>query len=328
MRRRVIAKETLYSQLSWDYIPGLGQVLHLLCCALARKWEESISMGTTTHQDAVVGWWKSAVEVFGPWISSVPESADSSRAQPPSLELESGIMGTGMEYFVESVQTAHTCLRDPAQQFSVMALLWEYYCSTLTLPALPRPVLQVYHAHLVKLPWHEYCPDLAAVEAMMKLKIMDYYDPSCFVFLGRIFPKIQWKAIVAGYCDISLHGNPEAPFQLHVMLLQLLVMLTSDSDIMRNEDTTIPEVMADAQNFHWNYIDSKTYDDILEWQSAHCEPGMVLRAGSSLSLSLRLLKAAAGFPAASSGAETALHPVRSSGSATRNARRNGMCKSM
>ena len=32
--------------------------------------------------------------------------------------------------------------------------------------------------------------------------------------------------------DVSLHGNPEAPIQLHVMLLQLLVMFAADKVIM------------------------------------------------------------------------------------------------
>ena len=51
MRKRVVARETLYSQVAWDYIPELGKTLQLICITLAHKWEESISMGTTTHQD-------------------------------------------------------------------------------------------------------------------------------------------------------------------------------------------------------------------------------------------------------------------------------------
>jgi hypothetical protein len=187
-----------------------------------------------------------------------------------------------------------------------MALLWEFYCTSLTVPSPPPSVLQVYHTHLVNLPWSQYLPDLAAIEAMMKLKLMDYYAPSCFVFLGSVFPKIEWKAIVTGYCDVSLHGNPEAPIQLHVMLLQLLVMLAAEHDIMRKE-TVLPELMAEAQSYQWQYIDCKTYSDILDWQRGHCDPGMVLQTGSSLSLSLRLLKAAAGFPS-SDGARPQLHP--------------------
>ena len=164
---------------------------------------------------------------------------------------------------------------DPAQQYSILALQWENYCSTLSLPAPPSAVLRVYHAHLVNLPWGDYFPDLAAVEAMMKLKLMDYYNPASFVFLGSIFPKISWKTIVAAYwcvfnpfgavavwlnplgavavwfnpfgalavwfnplsvppnSNVSLHGNPEAPIQLHVMLLQLLVMLAAENDVMK-----------------------------------------------------------------------------------------------
>ena len=51
MTKRVVARETLYSLVSSDYIPGLSHTLFLVCVTLARKWEESVSMGTATHQD-------------------------------------------------------------------------------------------------------------------------------------------------------------------------------------------------------------------------------------------------------------------------------------
>ena len=52
----------------------------------------------------------------------------------------------------------------------------------------------------------------------------------------------------------------------------------------------------------------RMYHDVLEWQQANCKPTMVLHAGSCLSLALRLLKAAAGFPT-SSGTREHVHPV-------------------
>ena len=51
MGRRVVARETLYSLVSPDYIPGLSHALFLVCVTLAHKWAESVSMGTATHQD-------------------------------------------------------------------------------------------------------------------------------------------------------------------------------------------------------------------------------------------------------------------------------------
>ena len=51
------------------------------------------------------------MDVFGPWISSIPLSSDGTQIQGPSLEPETGSMGIGMEYFVESIQIAHTCLK-------------------------------------------------------------------------------------------------------------------------------------------------------------------------------------------------------------------------
>ena len=41
----------------------------------------------------------------------------------------------------------------------------------------------------------------------MKLKLMDYYNPASFIFLGSIFPKISWKTIVAAYwCVFNPYG--------------------------------------------------------------------------------------------------------------------------
>ena len=51
------------------------------------------------------------VDVFGPWISSIPLSSDGTVVQGPSLEPETGSLGTCVEYFVESILTTHTSLK-------------------------------------------------------------------------------------------------------------------------------------------------------------------------------------------------------------------------
>jgi len=71
------------------------------------------------------------------------------------------------------------------------------------------------------------------------------------------------------------------------MLLQLLVMLAAEKGVMEQTDTVIPDMMAEAHSFHWEYIDAKTYQDILDWQKSHCDATMVLHTGSCLSLALR-----------------------------------------
>ena len=86
---------------------------------------------------------------------------------------------------------------DPLQNVSVLGLLWTYYCSSLSQPSTPRHVLSTYHSTLEELPWSLFFPDLAAMDAMMKLRLMD--NMASFVFLGKVFPLLDWKTIAAAY---------------------------------------------------------------------------------------------------------------------------------
>ena len=51
------------------------------------------------------------MDVFAPWTSSVQLSSENTHPQSPCTDSESGIMGTAMEYFVESVHSAHNALK-------------------------------------------------------------------------------------------------------------------------------------------------------------------------------------------------------------------------
>ena len=89
-----------------------------------------------------------------------------------------------------------TSFADSAESVSIMGLMWNHYCSTLALPTTPGSLLSAYHSTLEQLPWSSFFPDLAAMDSMMKLK---NYPPSCFVFLGRVFPLLDWKTVGAAY---------------------------------------------------------------------------------------------------------------------------------
>ena len=69
----------------------------------------------------------------------------------------------------------------------------------LALPNTAPYTMQAYHVNLVKLPWRDFLPDLTTLDYMTKLKLMDNFPPSSFIFLGRIFPQFNWKNIVAAY---------------------------------------------------------------------------------------------------------------------------------
>lgn len=78
-----------------------------------------------------------------------------------------------------------------------MGLMWGYYCDTLVQPSTPGYLLSAYHSALERLPWSTFFPSLAAMDSMMKLSLTNH--PSSFVFLGQIFPLLDWKTIGAEY---------------------------------------------------------------------------------------------------------------------------------
>ncbi len=69
----------------------------------------------------------------------------------------------------------------------------------MTHPQTPHYVLTIYHTSLEALPWRTFTPDLSALDAMMKLKLIEHVPQECFVFLGRIFPLFHWEQIVEHY---------------------------------------------------------------------------------------------------------------------------------
>ena len=102
-----------------------------------------------------------------------------------------------IKFHVHSLKYITHTHTDPLQSVSVMGLLWTYYCSSLSQPSTPRHVLSTYHSTLEELPWSLFFPDLAAMDAMMKLRLID--NMASFVFLGKVFPLLDWKTIAAAY---------------------------------------------------------------------------------------------------------------------------------
>ena len=51
LNKRSASKQSLYSVLSWQYIPLIGQFIHQLCQAMVFKWAEAVSMETVEHTE-------------------------------------------------------------------------------------------------------------------------------------------------------------------------------------------------------------------------------------------------------------------------------------
>ena len=103
---------------------------------------------------------------------------------------------------------------DPLQSVSIMGHLWSYYCSSLSQPSTPGYVLPTYHSTLEKLPWSLFFPDLASMDSMMKLRLVD--NVTSFAFLGQIFPLFDWKTIAAAYRLASVWKLDDL-YQVHIL---------------------------------------------------------------------------------------------------------------
>lgn len=80
-----------------------------------------------------------------------------------------------------------------------MSHVWSYYYDTLCQPHTPSHITHTYHTALVKLPWSTFTPNLTALDSMTKLRLREDLPRSCFVFLGQVFPLIEWKRIAVNY---------------------------------------------------------------------------------------------------------------------------------
>jgi hypothetical protein len=76
-------------------------------------------------------------------------------------------------------------------------------------------------------------------------------------------------------------------------------MLTTEPRVINDKDTIIPNLLVEIRSFPFQYINLTSYEEILTWTQHHNECSLVLQSGSSLSLSLRLLKLAGCFPMSS-----------------------------
>ncbi|XP_019856290.1 PREDICTED: ectopic P granules protein 5 homolog [Amphimedon queenslandica] len=299
-QKRFYTKETIYELVTSDYVSHILQFIVMLCTSLINKLLTSVELENNTIQGALTEAWRSIIDAFRAWILPLLNGENNEVTFPCKLE-RIITFDESFRLFVQLVSLLQSKFAN-SESGSPLHLLWFFYCNELSLPATPLHILECYHTHLTSLPWEQYAPDLSAMDLMIKLKINKEVSQMCFVFLGGIFPSFNWKEIAKQYSsDLSLSVH------FHITFLQLLVMLAAEPEIMNNKDSHVPQLISDAKSFDFHYIDLKTYQDILEWQKNNCTPSSILQAGSSLSLALRLLKAAGSFPLNSTSKPLTLH---------------------
>ncbi|XP_077996830.1 ectopic P granules protein 5 homolog [Glandiceps talaboti] len=296
-----IARFGLYS--TWrPYIKPLSNFLGFLSQTfIVKEAERVISIGIGIEQ-AIDQLWSVTCELFTPWIVTIETlTTTGSQLVSPWLEGDSCLATDMVALFTESVVCLQVQFKGilPHYTRDALSLFWPYYVNVLSHKGVVEHILRVYHARFIALPWNQFYPRLEAVELMMKLH--EESSSNCFIFLGCIFPQMNWCSIVEHY---ARNESPEIASRLHVSLLLLCIMFAKEKTLITT-NIEMQTLLSKAESFQWAYVDGNAYENIIQWQLNHCDPESVLSQrrgmedrGLSLFLHVRirsLLRAAGGF---------------------------------
>ncbi|XP_006816561.1 ectopic P granules protein 5 homolog, partial [Saccoglossus kowalevskii] len=178
----------------------------------------------------------------------------------------------------------------PHYSHDALSLFWPYYVNVLSHKGIVEHVLRVCHARFVALPWNSFYPRLDAVELMLKLQ--DGSPTSCFIFLGSMFSQMNWVEITQHYMR---NVSPDIATKLHVCLLLLLIMFSREKTIITT-NTAMQALIKKSESFQWAYIDSSSYENVVQWLLSNTDPDTILSQRRCMEdKGLSLLRAAAGF---------------------------------
>ncbi|XP_050307718.1 ectopic P granules protein 5 homolog [Anthonomus grandis grandis] len=176
----------------------------------------------------------------------------------------------------------HFVLDTLPASFNILSFLWQWYVTSFAHNSVKDHVLVPIHAEFTGLPWSKFWPSLVDLEMM--LKVIDQYLPECHSFLGTIFLSVPWLNWINSFTDAPLQIKP----RIYSVFLNLLVKLSIEPNIRKNNLEKARSIIIQAENFDWAILDPAVCQHVMDWAVMSFNSGVIFKT-DVLDLDYRLL---------------------------------------
>ncbi|XP_014790390.1 ectopic P granules protein 5 homolog [Octopus bimaculoides] len=303
MEQRLLNKESctfgLYSK--WHkYVPYIASISAGFLKILAAQYHENLSEESPAQ---VIDYlWNMIVNVFSPWVRPLKGPAQTQLLIPWTAgDHEAATIM--VQNFCDAIRYIHTfykSLLSPvaySQTQDILGRLWIFYTSILASRKIPVYCVTLLNVELALLPWDQLTIDLQVAETMSTIR--DNGNIESFQLVKVIAPHVNWANAMQDFIS-NYPVNIVSKFAAH--LFHLFLQLAGDdkeSFLSFTEEVILMFMM--AEKLCWNYLDSNSFSQSVNWYLQHCDPRAILAQRSSLqALELRLIKSASKFDCDSS----------------------------
>lgn len=283
MEKRVSTKETLLRTLYNDYTSYAKPILifaglmgHAYVACVKRESSSSSSGALSVAELGNV--WNVLQSVFAPWTLPIQNH---DKLWLPWVPDQEPLAVVAVSLFGSCVQFTNATLYALG---SFMSPFLEMYALELARPLVEDHVLILWHNVFIHLPWTTFWPNPLSIGIMMT--ILNSGKSECLTFLGKIFIQIGWPQVVH---HIVQHESSSTIHRTMDSLLHLYVCLGLRMDT--DQEVEMQKLMESAHTHPWELVDSKSYDNAMRWFLSDCNPVLIIKESSILSL----LRSAAEF---------------------------------
>lgn len=278
----------LYPSLS-RYIDDIRNIIRdLLLCLINKVQPNMADMNPAGALDMI---WQTIVQTYSPWIQTI-QSEKSQLLPWIQSDIESGTKM--MESTLEVLKKVFTCFADPIPPYqpNMLGKVWMYYAGSLCHKHSPSHIVSVYSSVLSQLPWQQLKPDKYVLHSMMQFKELKCNEG--FELLAHIVCELDWTEILHIYTNV-FHEESLALSSILVLLIQCF------GEQKHIEIPALEQKLVMAMNYNWMNLTSDNYRHAFNWYLQMCDSKyLIAERSSTVTLGLRLLKAASDFNVQSS----------------------------
>ncbi|XP_063408193.1 ectopic P granules protein 5 homolog isoform X1 [Mytilus trossulus] len=271
------------------YIDEIRDLIRdLLLCLMHKILPNMSDMNPISALDTV---WQTIVHTYAPWIQTIQNE----KTQLLPWIQSDAESGTKMvESAVTVFEQVFTCFADliPPYQPNTLGKVWMYYAGVLCHKLSPPHIINVYTSVLSQLPWKHLKPDSYVLQSMIQFKELKCNEG--FDLLAHIVCELDWAEILQVYQQV---------FQDESLALSstLILLIQCFGEQKHIEIPALEPKIVSAINYNWIKLTSDNYRHAFNWYLQMCDPKyLIAERSSTVTLGLRLLKAASDFNVQSS----------------------------